>query len=300
MKVLFSKSIGLVLVSSSLSAAHYYCDTCDPARQIKLNPDQADISAESKDSPYYTYQKEDQQLLNKIQNTLDKDSPDQRFKNINITVNKRNVYLSGTIDSEQSHQLLREKLNNVEGILKISDQIDVGDTVGDLTPAKRNKMPMSSSTEIDRQLTLKAQNSLRGGKLSKGYDNVTVYVRHGIATVTGSIEKESEQNDILKRIQDIDGIQDVENHLSLNASERSLTDSQLALKARETLKGGVISRGYDNINVNVRNGKATIKGNVATASEQADIIKRIQDIDGIKDIENLITIKKKALPNSRG
>jgi hypothetical protein len=144
--------------------------------------------------------------------------------------------------------------------------------------------------DIDYQLTLQAQNTLRGGIISKGYENVRVNIKDGHATISGYVENDSARNDITRRILDIDGILDIKDHLSLDPILSS-TDRQLTIRARETLKGGVIGRTYDNIIVNVVNGRALVSGLIENENDQNDILGRILAVEGIKGVDNQLTKK---------
>jgi len=144
---------------------------------------------------------------------------------------------------------------------------------------------------IDCQLSLKAQNALRGGFLSRGYENVSVFVRDGEATIVGYVDSENARNDVLNRIHDIDDIYTIKDLLSLD-EQLSSKDRQLTLRARETLKGGVVGRSYENILVNVQDGHAIVKGTVNSDSDRRDIMRRIMHIDAIKAVDNQITVSE--------
>lgn len=137
----------------------------------------------------------------------------------------------------------------------------------------------------DDQLTLHAQNTLRGGAISVGYENVKVNIVDGHATITGYVENDSARKDVIRRIQDIDGILDIKNLLSLNGMLSS-KDHQLTVRARDTLKGGAFSKAYNNIAVNVQNGRAIVAGTIENDNDQNDIFKRILAIEDIKGIDN--------------
>lgn len=289
---LASCSVCLLSISTALNAAHYQLDTGNAIYEKAIK----EGSIENED--YGTIRKSDELLLVRILSAFDRHRPDPRFKNVTISVIAGDIFLTGSVENKQDQQLLNEKISKIQGINNIKDQTEISGIIGALEKENPSNLKVNwpSANEEDRQLTARAQNALCGGALCKGYDSVVVYVRNGKATIDGHADSDSDIADIVKRIGDIDGIIEIDNRL-LADGNISQTDNQLTLRSREALKGSALSKGYEDIVVDVSNGQATIKGYVDSENDRLDVVRRIKEIDGIKGVDDKLVLRVKASPS---
>lgn len=73
----------------------------------------------------------------------------------------------------------------------------------------------------DQKISQKIQNILKGGFFSKSYDRVSYAVNNGNVTLNGSVDNDSDKKNINKKVQDIDGVRNVQNQIQvLQTSEK--------------------------------------------------------------------------------
>ncbi len=78
---------------------------------------------------------------------------------------------------------------------------------------------------------------------------------------------------------------------AMTESSSNMSDSALANKVRDALKGGFMSRGYADINVDVSGGVITLSGDTSSESDHKKILERVQKVDGAHRIIDHIQIK---------
>lgn len=71
--------------------------------------------------------------------------------------------------------------------------------------------PRGMTTDSDRHLQDQIRDSLQGGSMSKGYDNLQYTVRDGNVTVTGTVNTDPDKAEISKRIHSIPGVKKLDN-----------------------------------------------------------------------------------------
>jgi len=74
------------------------------------------------------------------------------------------------------------------------------------------------------------------------------------------------------------------------------TDSQLSTKVREALTGGPFSDWYEQVKVEVSNGRVILKGRVDNEDDRMKIDEQVRRIQGVKDVENQIKVKAQPYP----
>lgn len=147
-------------------------------------------------------------------------------------------------------------------------------------------------SESDRKIYEKIRDLLKGGTFSKSYDNVNFNVNNGHVIVTGTIQKESDRKDFVKKVENIDGVKDVENRIQVIEKDKSdVSDAKIEEKIKDILKGGMFSKAYQNVNAEVMNRNVVLTGSVSTEDDKRDLAKKIEKIDGVKVVENRIVVR---------
>ncbi len=182
----------------------------------------------------------DRQLLSRIQEQIDGNNPDRRFQMVVVQARNGTIILAGALESEQDRQELKNKINKVEGVRDIEDRLSVRSlgqgqfsswggnrsmqdsratqdsrSAQDSSSARTDRQAAVNTQETDRQLNQKARDALQSGLFSKGYENVSVDIHGGRARLSGNVDSESDKKDVLKRINDIDGIKGIEDNLRI-------------------------------------------------------------------------------------
>lgn len=68
-------------------------------------------------------------------------------------------------------------------------------------------------------------------------------------------------------------------------------DRKLGKKIRDELAGGWFTKSYDNITVSVRDGNVTLRGTVPTQEDKNKVVEKVGNIEGIRNINNLIMVQ---------
>lgn len=79
--------------------------------------------------------------------------------------------------------------------------------------------------------------------------------------------------------------------------QKIVSDQDITNKIRGALSSGWFSKGYENVSYQVNNGYVTLTGTVETLKNRTDVEHRITKIDGVKQVDNQITVTGKSSDN---
>lgn len=182
------------------------------------NPDQQNPNQQNPSSPGWfgsnTADKNaannDQVLLEQVQYTIERDPDAKKFNNVEFVVKDRVIILKGSVDTEKAHQLLKNKLQQVQGIKDVQDQITVRNDSPELS---YNDQPAANVKVGDSALKAHIEDKLKGGFFSKNYTQVEISVKDGTVTLKGSVENNEDIKELMDRIQGIEGVKTIDNQV---------------------------------------------------------------------------------------
>lgn len=64
----------------------------------------------------------------------------------------------------------------------------------------------ASNAASDQELAKRIRDKLAAGWFTKGYENVSVQVRDGVVTLTGSVKSQSDKDKIEKEVRELEGV----------------------------------------------------------------------------------------------
>lgn len=73
-----------------------------------------------------------------------------------------------------------------------------------------------------------------------------------------------------------------------------VSDQDLTKKIRDKIGSGWFSRGYEDVQVAVNNGNVTLAGTVRTIDDKQKVEKEVRKIDGVKNVDNRISVQEEA------
>lgn len=159
---------------------------------------------------------------------------------------------------------------------------------------------MSLSTAVyaddasDQELTRDVQEALKGGVMHKEYPTVTAEAKDGKVTLKGTVNTLEEKKDLENRVNDVDGVNAVDNEVEVQPSGDTTKDSSSAAlddKVRKALKGGMFGASYDTVTFDIDSGgKVTLKGAVSSNDDKAEAEERVRDVEGVTDVDNQIEV----------
>jgi osmotically-inducible protein OsmY len=88
-----------------------------------------------------------------------------------------------------------------------------------------------------------------------------------------------------------------EDNADENPSQRDyrnsgLSDQDLTNKIRDKIGSGWLSKGYDQVKIQVNNGAVTLQGNVKTWDDKEKVEKEVRNMDGVKSLNSQLTFIK--------
>jgi osmotically-inducible protein OsmY len=97
---------------------------------------------------------------------------------VTVIVERDEVYLYGAVDSEREKELAEKVASQVEGIVKVNNQITVA-----IWPSSTDKKDLEIETSIREALT---------EAFGQQADAINVFVEHGMATLEGVVQTRSQ------------------------------------------------------------------------------------------------------------
>lgn len=83
---------------------------------------------------------------------------------------------------------------------------------------------------------------------------------------------------------------------SYNQAGTVISDQELAKKIQDKIGEGYFSKGFDQVNVQVKEGTVTLTGSVRTYDDKEKVEKEVRNIDGVRKLNSQIAVQE---PNSK-
>lgn len=242
----------------------------------------------------------DPELLRSINDALTGTMFSRSFKQVHAQVNNGVVTLTGFVENDADRKEVLDRVQKV-GIRYIDDRLTIHN------PEEDQKAAAGTS---DQELQRAVNDAIKGNVFPKNFKNVNAQVFNGDVTLTGFVNTDDARRDLIERVRNINGVQNVNDRLvvrpsAANYSRRTRNliaqvvplpvteaDRTLNSKVRAALQGGFFSKGYENILSDVRGGIVTLRGTVPSESDRTTVIDRVQKLDGVERIDNQIQIAK--------
>lgn len=177
---------------------------------------------------------------------------------------------------------------------------------------RRNAFGLDSTKDTDTTLKTRVQDSINS---NKNLNNVRIVVENRRVILTGTIPNEQERQFIRSRINQIEGIDNVDDRLEVRndtartsgrfdnfnssysanqpetTTQRQNPDAELRTKIKSELKPGFFSKGYETVEVDVMNGRVLLTGVVPSEADKKDVVDRVRKVKGIQDVENRLAVQ---------
>ncbi|MBA3239271.1 MAG: BON domain-containing protein [Parachlamydiaceae bacterium] len=181
----------------------------------------------------------------------------------------------------------------------------------------------TNTASLDSHLAKKIHDTISEGWFSGGYENVQATVENGIVTLTGTVNSQSEKDDVEKEIRNLDGVKRLDSRLQIVESKKSTgingttrtgstytdksdkertdkfsdthsspADEQLNKKIRDQISKGWIWDSYKNVILHTSNGIVILSGKVSSLDDQLKLVNEIQKIEGVKAVTNNMAVEK--------
>ena len=192
------------------------------------------------------------------------------------------VTLTGTV-SDESHKLLaRESVANLPGVKTVDNGLEV-----------KGERPAENS---DAWLMMKVKATLMLHRSVSGFNTEVNVVQAGIVTLRGEATSQAQKELTTEYAKGVEGVKDVNNEMTVTGVKASRTVGQDVDDASITAQVKLIllyhrSTSALNTSVTTNKGVVTLGGKATDAIEKDLAAKLAGDVDGVKSVNNLMTIQ---------
>jgi hyperosmotically inducible periplasmic protein len=201
---------------------------------------------------------------------------------ITVTATEGVVTLKGMVPEEHQKILAAETAEGIAGVKKVDNQITVEEP--------------SSGNLADGLITMKVKGALAF------HSNVSalrtkVETKDGEVTLTGEADTPAQSELTTEYARDVEGVKGVKNLIVITGTkeERPLADRIDDASVTAQVKTSLFFHRSTHIlatKVKTRNGVVTLKGEVQNPAEKALVGKLVEDIPGVKRVDNQLIAKK--------
>jgi osmotically-inducible protein OsmY len=192
------------------------------------------------------------------------------------------VTLTGTVSDQAHKELARESVAGLPGVKKVADQIEV-----------KGERPTENS---DEWLKMKVKTTLLLHRSVSGINTEVSDVKDGIVTLRGEATSRAQRDLTTEYAKAVEGVKDVRNEMTVTGAKASNTIGQDVDNASITAEVKIIllyhrSTSALDTSVTTSNGVVTLGGKATNAADRELATKLAADINGVKSVNNLMTIK---------
>jgi osmotically-inducible protein OsmY len=192
------------------------------------------------------------------------------------------VTLTGVVSEESRKALAQETVAGLPGVKSVDNRLEI-----------KGASPTANS---DAWLTEKVRTALLFHRNVSG--STTVYVQDGIVTLRGEAANQAQKQLTTEYAQDVEGVKDVNNEMTMPPTPKttsefvmeSIDDASITAQVKMTL---LYHRSTSALSTKVETneGVVTLNGKAKNAAEKELVTKLVNDIHGVRSINNRMTIE---------
>lgn len=205
------------------------------------------------------------------------------------------VTLSGKVPSEVEREFVERIAKTVDGVAAVKNDITVDEEM------RYEHQSSFQQKIIDATITAAVKSKLLASKNTHGLA-INVDTNANSVTLMGTVESEREKMLAEKMAFETNGVREVKNQLLVEGKPvattaksatvgASVSDAWISTKTRALLNFTNDFPGSD-VEVTTANGRVTLKGFARSPDQKQRIEQTVQDVAGVKAVDNLITIRK--------
>ncbi len=141
------------------------------------------------------------------------------------------------------------------------------------------------------QITVKIEDKLYHAQVFK-HGNVQVSVDNGVATLSGTVDSVGYKTDAERAARKVDGVTVVDN---IRVYADDVTPRQIAEKARKDIVTYYAYTIFDNVNLQLQDGRLMVTGQVTQPFKKSDIANFLAHIKGVAELDDNLEV----LPTSQ-
>lgn len=216
----------------------------------------------------------DSDITKDIQDKLKKD----RFKDVKASVNDGMVTLTGTVELYAHKHQAEDRVKDVDHVQGVSNRIEV-----------RGKQVS------DAELQEKLADKLRYDRVNQGivFNNLTLEVRNGYATIGGSVYSEADAASAVAIAENMPGVKGVRDEITVQPT--SIHDDDLRIALARRIYGDSTLQRYAMdpqapIRIVVNRGKVTLHGVVNSEADKTVAGMRAREVPGSFSVDNQLVV----------
>jgi hyperosmotically inducible periplasmic protein len=193
------------------------------------------------------------------------------------------VILTGTVSEESHKSMAQETMASLPGVKSVDNRLEV-----------KGAPPSANS---DAWLSEKVKATLLFHR-SVSASKTEVYVNEGIVTLRGEAASESQKELTTEYAKDVEGVKEVKNEMTVSKTPEmtmarvggKIDDASITAQVKITL---LFHRSTSALSTKVEtnDGVVTLYGKASNAAEKDLVNKLVNDINGVKSVNNRMTIE---------
>jgi osmotically-inducible protein OsmY len=193
------------------------------------------------------------------------------------------VTLTGTVSKESHKSMAQETMANLPGVKSVDNRLGV-----------KGGPPSANS---DAWLSEKVKATLLFHR-SVSASKTEVYVNEGIVTLRGEAASEAQKELTTEYAKDVEGVKEVKNEMTVSKTSEmtmarvggKIDDASITAQVKITL---LFHRSTSALSTKVEtnDGVVTVYGKASNAAEKDLVNKLVNDINGVKSVNNRMTIE---------
>jgi hyperosmotically inducible periplasmic protein len=203
---------------------------------------------------------------------------------IKIKSNDGSVTLTGIVSEESHKSLAQETVASLAGVKSVDNRLKV-----------KGESPAKNS---DAWLTTKVKSTLLFHRSVSAMTKVNT--KDGIVTLQGDATTQAQKDLTTEYVKDVEGVKDVNNEMTVSKSKSSkktnrtagekIDDASITALVKTTL---LYHRSTSALKTKVttKNGVVTLSGKAKNESEKDLATKLVDDVHGVKNVKNLMTVE---------
>jgi hyperosmotically inducible periplasmic protein len=191
------------------------------------------------------------------------------------------VTLTGTVSEESHKSLARDTVEGLPGVKSVDNRLEV-----------KGEIPDKNS---DAWLTTKVKTTLLFHRSVSAMTEVNS--KDGIVTLRGNADNQAQKDLTTEYVKDVEGVKDVNNEMTVTKSLKKtetvgekIDDASITAQVKMSL---LYHRSTSALNTKVetKDGVVTLSGKAGNEAEMNLATKLAKDVNGVKDVNNLMAIK---------
>ena len=193
------------------------------------------------------------------------------------------VTLTGSVSEESHKSLAQETVADLPGVKSVDNRLEV-----------KGERPAENS---DTWVHMKVKTALLFHRNVSGFET-EIDVKDGIVTLRGEATSEAQKDLTTEYAKDVEGVKDVKNEMTVAKTSvkpdktvgEKIDDASITAQVKMTL---LYHRSTSALNTEVKtkNGVVTLRGKAKNAAEKELATKFVNDVKGVKSVNNHMTIE---------